>query len=78
MKTNSPVHEVAGIDKGEYAVLMSLSDEEFMLTVVEPESYGDSRQGASMALTRSQMYEIVSSALTVLSEASERADDLPR
>lgn len=65
MKDDNRVHEVEGIDKGEGLTLMALNANEFILTVVEPEVYGDERQAASMALTREQLSELVSSAIDV-------------
>ena len=66
MKDDNLVHEVEGIDKGECITLMALTADEFILTVVEPEAYGDERQAASMALNRKQMGELVFSIATVL------------
>lgn len=71
MKSDSRVHEIEGIDKGEHLVLMALNASEFILTVVEPEAYGDERQAASMALTREQMRKLVSSTSSVLIETME-------
>ena len=71
MKSESQVHEIAGIDKGEHLVLMALNADEFILTVVEPEAYGDERQAASMALTREQLWGLVGSALGVLAETQD-------
>ena len=71
MKSESQVHEIAGIDKGEHIVLMALNADEFILTVVEPEAYGDERQAASMALTREQLWGLVGSALGVLAETQD-------
>lgn len=71
MKSESRVHEIEGIDKGEHLVLMALNADEFILTVVEPESYGDERQAASMALTREQMWGLVGSALGALAETQD-------
>ena len=71
MKSESRVHEIEGIDKGEHLVLMPLNANEFILTVVEPEAYGDERQAASMALTREQMWGLVGSALGVLAETQD-------
>ena len=71
MKSNSRIHEVDGIDKGEYLALMAFSADEFILTVVEPEEYGDDRQAAAMTLTRTQMHSLISSAIVVLSETME-------
>ena len=71
MKSDSRAQEVEGIDKGEHLVLMALSADEFILTVVEPEAYGDERQAASMALNREQVRKLVSSTLVVLREAME-------
>ena len=66
MKGDSLVYEVEGIDKGEHLVLMALNASEFILTVVEPEAYGDERQAASIALNREQMRELTSLTATVL------------
>ena len=66
MKDDSQAHEVEGIDKGEHLVLMALNASEFILTVVEPEAYGDERQAASIALNREQVRELTSSTATVL------------
>ena len=71
MKDDNLVHEVEGIDKGECITLMALTADEFILTVVEPEAYGDERQAASMALNRKQMGELVFSIGMVLSDATE-------
>ena len=71
MKSKSPVYEVAGIDEGEHFTLMALSADEFTLTVVEPDSYGDERQAATMALNRYQMRKLVHSATWILSDAAE-------
>ena len=60
MKSNSRIHKIDGIELGECLELMAHSDEEFVLTVIEPEYYGDSRQAASMALSREQMRELAS------------------
>ena len=79
MKSDSRAQEAEGIDKGEHLVLMALNADEFILTVVEPESYGYERQAASMALTREQMWGLVGSALGVLAvtqdEPSEEVSD---
>jgi hypothetical protein len=66
MKSDSRVHEVEGIDKGEGLMLMALNADEFILTVVEPEAYGDERQAASIALNRKQMRELASLTGTIL------------
>ena len=71
MKSDSRIHKIDGIELGECLELMSHSDEEFVLTVIEPEYYGDSRQAASMALTRLQLHKLSSSINTVLFEAEE-------
>ena len=71
MKSESQVHEIAGIDKGEHLVLMALNANEFILTVVEPEAYGDERQAASIALSREQMRELTSVTGTVLINTME-------
>lgn len=71
MKSDSRAQEVEGIDKGEHLVLMALNADEFILTVVEPEAYGDERQAASMALTREQLWGLVGSALGVLVETQD-------
>lgn len=71
MKDDSQAHEVEGIDKGERLELMALNADEFILTVIEPEAYGDERQAASMALTREQMLGLVGSALSALAETQD-------
>ena len=71
MKDDSQAHEVEGIDKGERLALMALNADEFILTVIEPEAYGDERQAASMALTREQMWGLVGSALSALAETQD-------
>ena len=71
MKDDSQAHEVEGIDKGERLELMALNADEFILTVIEPEAYGDERQAASMALTREQMWDLVGSALSALAETQD-------
>ena len=75
MKSNSRIHEVEGIDKGEYLVLLALNAEEFILTVVEPENCGDCRQTATMALTRTQLTKLISSSLIALYEAGDQTGD---
>ena len=70
-KSKSVVYEVKGIDEGEHLTLMALSADEFTLTVVEPNSYGDDRKAASMALSRLQMRLLVHSATWILSDAAE-------
>ena len=75
MKSNSRIRKVDGIELGECLELMAHSDEEFVLTVIEPEYYGDSRQSASMALTRGQMPTLVSSALAALYETGDQTGD---
>ena len=71
MKDDSQAHEVEGIDKGERLELMALNADEFILTVIEPEAYGDERQAASMALTREHMWGLVGSALSALAETQD-------
>ena len=71
MKDDSQAHEVEGIDKGERLELLALNADEFILTVIEPEAYGDERQAASMALTREQMRGLVRSALSALAETQD-------
>lgn len=71
MKSDSRAHRVKGIDKGEHLVLMALNADEFILTVVEPEAYGDERQAASIALSREQMRELASLTGTVLINTME-------
>ena len=71
MKDDNRVHEVEGIDKGEGLTLMTLNANEFILTVVEPEAYGDERQAASIALSREQMRELASLTGTVLINTME-------
>lgn len=74
MKSNSRIHEVEGIEQGEH-LLLSHNGEEFILTVVEPEDYGDSRQAASMALTRTQLHRLISSTLIALYETGDQTGD---
>ena len=71
MKSNSRIHKIDGIELGECLELMAHSDEEFVLTVIEPEYYGDSRQAASMALSREKMRELASLTGTVLINTME-------
>ena len=71
MKSESRVHEVEGIDKGERLELMALNANQFILTVIEPEAYADERQAASMALTREQMWGLVGSVLGALAETQD-------
>lgn len=71
MKSDSRAHEVGGVEKGELLTLMGLNANEFILTVVEPEAYGDARQAATMALNRAQMRELVSLTGTVLINTME-------
>ena len=68
MKSNSRIHKIDGIELGECLELMAHSDEEFILTVIEPEYYGDSRQGASMALTRKQAKKIIEAMKELLND----------
>ena len=75
MISKSRIHEVEGIEQGEYLMLLALSDDEFILTVVEPEDYGDSRQDASMALTRTQLHQLISSTLIALYETGDQTSD---
>lgn len=58
MKSDSRINVVEGIEQGESLLLTAINDDMFTLTVVEPESYGDSRRAASMALTRTQVEKI--------------------
>ena len=71
MKSDSRIHKIDGIELGECLELMAHSDEEFVLTVIEPEYYGDSRQAASMALSRDQMRELASLTGSVLINTME-------
>ena len=75
MKSDSRIHEVEGIEQGEYLVLLALNAEEFILTVVEPENCGDCRQTATMALTRTQLTKLISSSLIALYDAEVPTDD---
>ena len=75
MISNSRIHKVEGVEQGEHLMLLALNTDEFILTVVEPEDYGDSRQSASMALTRGQMTTLVSSALIALYETGDQTSD---
>ena len=71
MISKSRIHDVHGIEQGEYLMLLALTADEYILTIVEPEDYGDSRQAASMALTREQLWGLVGSALGVLAETQD-------
>lgn len=75
MKSNSRIHVVEGIEQGEYLMLLALTADEVILTVVEPEDYGDSRQAASMALTRAQMTKLISASLVALYETGDQTGD---
>ena len=75
MISKSRIHEVEGIEQGEYLLLLALNTDEFILTVVEPEAYGDERQAASMALTRAQLTALTTSAFTVLYEPVDQTSD---
>ena len=75
MISKSRIHEVEGIEQGEHLMLLALNDDEYILTVVEPEDYGDSRQVASMALTRGQMTKLISSTLIALYETGDQTGD---
>lgn len=68
MKSDSRIHKVDGIDLGECLEIVAHSDEEFVLTIIEPEYYGDSRQVSSMALTRKQAKKIIKAMKVVLNE----------
>ena len=71
MISKSSIHDVPGIEQGEYLMLLALTADEFIPTVVEPEDYGDIRQAASMALNREQMRELASLTGTVLINTME-------
>ena len=71
MKNDNQAHEIEGIDKGERLEIMTLNADEFILTVIEPEAYGDERQAASIALSREQMRELASLTGTVLINTME-------
>ena len=75
MKSNSRIHEVEGIEHGECLMLLALNTDAFILTVIEPEDYGDSRQAASMALTREQMTKLISASLVALYETGDQTGD---
>ena len=68
MKSNSHIHKVDGIEQGEYLELMAHSNGEFLLTVTEPDSYGERGQDASMALTRKQVKKVIKAMKKVLNE----------
>ena len=68
MKSDSRIHKVDGIDLGECLEIVAHSDEEFVLTIIEPEYYGDGRQVSSMALTRKQAKKIIKAMKVVLNE----------
>ena len=71
MTNDNQAHEIEGIDKGERLEIMTLNADEFILTVIEPEAYGDERQAASIALSREQMRELASLTGTVLINTTE-------
>ena len=71
MKNDNQAHEIEGIDKGERLEIRTLNADEFILTVIEPEAYGDERQAASIALSREQMRELASLTGTVLINTME-------
>lgn len=75
MKSNGRIHEVEGVEQGEYLVLLAINTEEFVLTVVEPENCGDCRQAATMALTRTQLTKLISSSLIALYDAGDQTGD---
>ena len=52
--------DINGVSEGETLTISSLVDgDEFILTIVEPEDYGKTRQVASACFTRQQMITIV-------------------
>ena len=56
--------EISGVSEGESFTVTTIYTErvgEFILTVVEPEDYGKSRQVASACFSRQQMISIVAS-----------------
>ena len=68
MKSDIRVNKVDGIEQGEFLELMARSDGEFILTVVEPDFYGERGQDASMALTRKQVKKVIKAMKKVLNE----------
>ena len=68
MKSNSRIVKIDGIKQGEFLELMARSDGEFLLTVTEPDFYGERGQDASMALTRKQAKKIIKAMKAVLNE----------
>lgn len=52
--------DIHGVSEGETLTITSLMDaDEFILTVMEPEDYGKTRQVASACFSRQQMIAIV-------------------
>ena len=68
MKSNSRIHKVDGIEQGEYLELMAHSNGEFLLTVTEPDFYGERGQDASIALTRKQVKKVIKAMKEALNE----------
>ena len=68
MKSNSRINKVDGIEQGEFLELMAHSDGEFLLTVTEPDFYGERGQDASMALTRKQVKKVIKAMKKALNE----------
>ena len=52
--------DIKGVSEGESFTISQLVDgDEFILTIVEPDSYGEDRQVASACFSRQQMITIV-------------------
>ena len=68
MKSNSRIHKIDGIEQGEFLELMARSDGEFLLTVMEPDFYGERGQDASMALTRKQAKKVIKAMKELLND----------
>ena len=59
--------DIHGVSEGETFTISSLVDaDEFILTVMEPEDYGKTRQVASACFSRQQMITIVARLTTAL------------
>ena len=60
MKDEAQHHFIEGVSEGELFLISPTEDgDEFILTVLEPESYGEAQQAASACFSRQQMITIV-------------------
>ena len=66
MKSNSRLHKVEGIERGEYLTLWTSGGETFIMAVVEPEYYGV--HSAAVSLTRTQAKKIITALTELLNE----------